>query len=199
MDAMMGPKPSGPGNRGAAAGGLLVGLGGLLLVGRLTGGAFWPSGAWLSWATAWPLLPLGGGLGLLLLALAGGPVAGGLAVPGSVVTAVGLLLLVDRVTDQWQTWAYTWALAFPAAAGAGLWLLGRRGGRSRPAARGRRLTGIGLGLGAALAGVFELGLTLSGAVPAGLARSLGPALLLASGTYLLLRRGGRPAGAGGLP
>jgi hypothetical protein len=208
MDTTPEPEGRGRGGRGrdgwgdlaSVAGVLLVGLGALLLVGRLAGGMLWPSGGWLSWENAWPLLPLGAGLGVVLLGLAGGAETGWLVVPGSVVTAVGLILLFDRVTDQWQTWAYTWALVVPTAVGVGLWLQGWRDGRPGLAGRGRRLAALGLALFAGFAALFEVGLNLSGLFAAGLAGYLVPALLIAAGALLLLRRAarrdGHEAGAG---
>jgi hypothetical protein len=191
-------KTPGQDNLAPAAGGLLVVLGALLLVGQLAGVSSWPFGWWLTWGNAWPLMPIGVGLGFVLVALAGGPKAGWLAVPGSLVTAIGLILLVDSVTTQWQTWAYTWALVVPTAVGAGQWLQGRRSDRPELVKRGRRLTEIGLVLFAGFAAFFELGLNLSGLFAAGLARYIVPALLIAVGAYLLLRHGGRRAGAGGV-
>ena len=178
MDTTPPPCRPEPGGLAAAAGVLLVGLGGLLLAGQLAGAAFWPSVGWLTWGNSWPLLLIGAGLGAVVLALAGGPEAGWLAVPGSVVTAVGLILLVDRITDQWQTWAYTWTLVVPTAAGVGLWLQGHRSARPELVARGRRLIALGLGLCVAFGVFFELGLNLSGVFPAGVRPRPGAALLL---------------------
>jgi len=178
------------------AGGLLVVLGGLLLVGQIADVAFWPVGWGFTLGNAWPLMPIGVGLCFVLLALAGGPEAEWLAVPGSVVTAVGLILLVDRITNQWQTWAFTWALVVPTAVGAGLWLQGWLSGRPGLAERGRRLVGIGLVLFAGFGAFFELGLNLSGVFAVGLASYVVPALLIAVGAYLLLRQRGRQASMG---
>jgi hypothetical protein len=122
--------------------------------------------------------------------LTGGRGAAGLAVPGCVVTAAGLVLLFDNATGQWQTWAYAWALIVPAALGVGLWLHGQWSGQPACAARARRLAESGLVLFAGLAAFFELVLNLSGAFGAGIARYALPALLIALGAYLLLRRGG---------
>jgi hypothetical protein len=197
MGTMKGPRRPAAGGLASFAGVLLVGLGALLLAAQLVGGVSWPAGGWLGWGNTWPLLPIGVGLGALLLALAGGPEWGWLAVPGSVVTAVGLLLLFDHFTDQWQTWAYTWALVVPTAVGAGLWLQGRWSARPELVARGGRLIALGLGLWAAFGVFFELGLNLSGVFAEGYARYLVPLLLIAAGGYLLLRRRRRwPSGDG---
>ena len=188
MDTTPPPSAARAGGLASAAGVLLVGLGGLLLAGQLAGAAFWPSVGWLTWGNSWPLLLIGAGLGAVVLALAGGPEAGWLAVPGSVVTAVRLILLVDRITDQWQTWAYTWTLVVPTAAGVGLWLQGHRSARPELVARGRRLIALGLGLCVAFGVFFELGLNLSGVFPEGYARILVPPAPDRRGAYLLLRQ-----------
>ena len=38
--------------------------------------------------------------------------AGGLAIPGSIITTVGLILLYQNSFNHWQSWAYAWALIF---------------------------------------------------------------------------------------
>jgi hypothetical protein len=72
--------------------------------------------------------------GALLLAaglLVDRPAGDGLTIAGSIVTTVGLILLVMDRTGAWESWAYAWAL-LPAAAGGGLIL---RGARDRDAGR----------------------------------------------------------------
>ena len=92
---------------------------------------------------SWPLLVMLPGLGLLAVAFTRTPPGGlGFAIAGSVVTAIGAILLVQANTGAWASWAYVWAL-IPAAAGlgmAGYGLLTRtRADRQRPAAgRDRR-------------------------------------------------------------
>ena len=89
------------------------------------GACSWPA-SWPGWrsgppwagspgGTAGPCCPSASAWGPSCWPWPGARRRGWLAVPGSVVTAVGLILLVDRIIDQWQTWAYTWTLVVPTA------------------------------------------------------------------------------------
>jgi hypothetical protein len=100
-------------------------------VGRLVGEAGWPF---------FVIVP-----GLLLLGaafLVPKPRGLGFAVAGSIVTTVGLILLVQNATGLYETWAWVWAL-IPTAAGLGLFGYGLFA--DEPAARsvGTRLAAIG--------------------------------------------------------
>ena len=168
-------------------GAVLVGIGLLYLAQQLLGLDLGRYG--------WPLAILVPGLALLAAFALGGRGAAGLAVPGCVVTAVGLVLLVQNTFNLWQTWAYAWAVIV-AAVGLGLLLQGERTGQRRVAASGRNLLEGGV-LAFVVFGIFfELIIDLSHA-GVGAARGLvGPLLLVLVGLYLLLR-GGRVFGARG--
>ena len=73
--------------------------------------------------------------------------ASGSPVAGSVVTAVGLILLYQETTENWESWAYAWAL-IPTAAGIGITGYGLLTGHRDIARTGIRL--------AAAAGVLFL-------------------------------------------
>ena len=47
-----------------------------------------------------------------------------LAVPGSIVTMVGMILFYQNVTGHWASWAYAWLLIFPTAVGLGIAIAG---------------------------------------------------------------------------
>ena len=47
----------------------------------------------------------------------------GFAIAGSIVTAIGILLLYQSSTGHWESWAYAWAV-IPMAAGIGSFLYG---------------------------------------------------------------------------
>lgn len=103
-----------------AGGLLLVGIGAFLLLGQVTGAH--------GLGFSWPLFVVMPGVLLLVVALFGDDVSSPLAVPGSVVTAVGLILLWQAGTGYYESWAYAWLL-LPAAAGAGLALRGMASGQ----------------------------------------------------------------------
>ncbi|MFN2222915.1 MAG: hypothetical protein ACK2UH_10205 [Candidatus Promineifilaceae bacterium] len=64
----------------------------------------------------WPMIIVGVGGLFLLGALLGSPA---LAVPGSVIAGIGLLLTYQNANDAWETWGYSWAL-IPGFVGVGI-------------------------------------------------------------------------------
>jgi len=64
----------------------------------------------------WPLIIVGVGGLFLLGALLGAP---DLAIPGSVIAGIGLMLYYQNANDAWETWAYSWAL-IPGFVGVGI-------------------------------------------------------------------------------
>jgi hypothetical protein len=74
---------------------------------------------------AWPFYVIVPGLLLLAIGLTQthGP---GLAIGGSIVTIVGLILFYQNLTDHWESWAYAWALVGPGGSGVGMFLYGTR-------------------------------------------------------------------------
>src|SRR5215217_5520187 len=170
---------------------LLVSVGGFLLLTRLTdlelGASAWP---------VWIVVP---GLVLLLASFAIPPRAGlGLAIPGAIVTAVGLILWVQETYDAYGTWAYAWALVVPTAPGVAMLLYGAARGDRALARDGVRTTLIGLALFVGLALFFEGVVGISG-TPIAAFEELLPfaaigvgALLVASSVIDGRRRGPNP-------
>lgn len=108
----------------------------------------------------------------------------GLAIAGSIVTIVGLVLLYQQATDHWESWAYAWSLVGPGGAGVGMLLYGllfRQGD----------LVGAGLRLVAIALVIFVVGFLFfesifqSGRVPAGL-ETWWPLALVALGVLVLI-------------
>ena len=163
---------------------LLVGAGALFLLARFSVFDFGD--------VAWPLFVLVPGVLLLALALRGGERAA-LAVPGAVVSAVGLILFWQNATDRFETWAYLWAL-IPAAAAGGAWLSahlrhdgGDTGAGAARKARARRDATRALGLLAVFAIFFEVFIFggLASVLGGVLGSALLPLALIALGLYLL--------------
>jgi hypothetical protein len=67
-------------------------------------------------AEQWPLIIVAVGALFLFSALIGAP---GLAIPGSIITGIGCLLLYQNLNDAWESWAYAWAL-IPGFVGIGI-------------------------------------------------------------------------------
>ena len=109
-------------NRGAVVVGLLLIASGavFLLVNLLPGldlGRMWPG---IFFAIAVALLVPPWILPAHRHALAG------FLIPGVILLVLGLILTYQVITDDWDSWAYAWAL-IPASVGAGLWIAARLG------------------------------------------------------------------------
>src|SRR5688572_31232911 len=111
----------------------------------------------------WPFFVIIPGLLCLAAVAFGDKASNWLAVPGCIVTTVGFILLVQSLTDRYETWAYAWALVAPFSVGVGTLLIGMRDEVPSQVAAGRTLIGIGLGLFLAFGAFFEL-LIFRGAV-----------------------------------
>jgi hypothetical protein len=162
---------------------VLVGLGVLFLVQQAFGFEVGHYG--------WPLFVILPGLALLAAYAVGPRAAAGIAVPGTVLTTIGLILAIQNTFNMWATWAYAWGLII-AAVGLGLRLQGERLDQPKVIR-----TGIGMFEGGLLACVifatfFELVLDISHLGGGALRGTLGPAVLILAGLYLLLRRRARP-------
>jgi hypothetical protein len=96
-------------------------------------------------AVGWPVFVVAPGLVLLALGLFMPREPGqGLAVGGTIVASVGLLLAYQDATDHWSSWAYAWALIGPAAAGLGQAAWGVLHRHGAAVAEGSRTLGVGL-------------------------------------------------------
>ncbi len=104
-----------PRNRGSLVGGLVLVLVGLFLLALQLA----PGMAYLlQLELTWPFIVVGIGLLFFVGILAWGKSAAGLAVPGSIVTGIGLLLLYQNWSHNWDSWAYAWTL-IPGMVGVG--------------------------------------------------------------------------------
>jgi hypothetical protein len=134
----------------------------------------------------WPLFVIVPGVLLFLMSFAIGGVPGsGLAVAGSIVTAVGLILAWQNETGLWATWAYAWALVAPGGAGLGLLAYGLLTSQSEFIAAGRWMAVIGAALFAGFGLFFEGVIGLSGG-RIGDFDTLLPIVLVAVGGALVL-------------
>ncbi len=68
----------------------------------------------------WPLLIVLFGLTFFVGMLAAGKRGSGLAIPGAIITTLGLILFIQNMFNLWITWTYAWALII---SGTGLGLL----------------------------------------------------------------------------
>jgi hypothetical protein len=133
----------------------------------------------------WPIIVVAVGVAILGLGLFVNREQG-MAVGGTVVTTVGLVLLYQDTTGRWESWAYAWALVGPAASGLGLLLWGIRSGDAGDIRGGT--WGLLGGLGLFVVGFlfFEGIIGISGErLP--LPEWLLPAIVIGIGVVLLIR------------
>lgn len=165
---------------GAANGGGLV----LIVL-----GIFFLLGQFFDWnrlGIAWPFFIIVPGLLFFIPMFAGGRSAAGLAIPGSIITTIGLILLYQETFDRFESWAYIWAL-IPTAVGVGIVIDGRWRGDAMRVQRGSRLAMIGLALFAAGFIFFELLVNISGTFDGVLGGTVVPLVLIGAGIFLFLR------------
>jgi hypothetical protein len=148
-----------------------------------------------AWSFAWTLFIIVPGLAFFAAMALIGRRAAYLAIPGSVITTTGLILLYQALTNLWQSWAYAWALVAPTAVGVGLMIAGAYGGQPSRQRAGQRLAALGVVLFLIGFVFFELVLNFSGLGGGVIGVVIGPALLIAAGVALLLS--GRARGAKG--
>ena len=136
----------------------------------------------------WPFFIIVPGVGLFLIAVLMAGRGEGLAITGSIVAVSGLILLFQDLTDDYESWAYAWALVFPGSVGLGLLLYGLLAGRPHLVRPGVRTTVTGLVLFLVGAIFFEGVVGISGRqfgrgtgiVVSALVIALGAALLAAN-------------------
>lgn len=135
----------------------------------------------------WPLFVIVPGLALLVLGLLL-PASSGSIMPGMIVTATGVVLTVQNTFELWATWAYAWALIFPASTGLGLALQGRVQGKPRMVQSGLQSALVGLLIFVALGAFFEGALHISGLDLGAVGQAALPLLLIVIGVVLLATR-----------
>jgi hypothetical protein len=172
---------------GALIGGaLLIIFGALALLGQWLPGNFW--------GAIWPLIIIGVGGLFFITALVGAGAkdalgvpakdTAALAIPGSIITTVGLILWLQNVFGHYQSWSYAWAVIIMAV-GFGIFVMGQLQGDEHRRAEGLRVLKTGLVLFIIFGAFFEMVFrSFIGA------QYLFPIALIVLGTYLLVTRVG---------
>lgn len=136
------------------------------------------------WGDFWPFIIIAVGVMFFAGMFAGGKSTSGLAIPGTIITGIGLILLVQNLTGHYESWSYAWALII-IFVGLGVFIMGWWGGNPGQRRTGNGLMRLGLILFLIFGAFFEMlfrSFTLADYVfPVGL-------ILL--GLYLVLRRSG---------
>ena len=168
-------------NTGALVGGsLLINFGVLALLGKLFQ-------SFNFWNTFWPFVIIGIGLLFFVGMFAGGRSVSGLAIPGSIITTIGLMLFYQNITNHWESWSYGWTVILMSV-GVGIFIMGLWGQNGNQRAAGLRVLRIGLILFVIFGAFFELIFTAGR--PFGLRAIIFPVGLILLGLYLVLSRSG---------
>jgi hypothetical protein len=161
-------------------------LGGLLVVAGAAAFALQESGVRIPdlGEHGWPFFVIAPGLMLLVAAvLVARPHGTGFAIAGSIVTTIGLILLYQSSTGDWESWAYAWAL-IPGAAGVAMVIYGAISAERPLIDAGSRLAVIATVL--FVVGLWFFGPILTGGrLPADLDQWL-PAAVIALGLAIVI-------------
>jgi hypothetical protein len=165
-------------NSGALVGGsLLIAFGILALLSQLFRGFDF-------WSNFWPFIVIGFGAMFFVGMVAGGKSAGSLAIPGSIITVIGLMLLLQNLTDHWESWSYGWTVILMSV-GLGIFIMGVWQGDEHRRRAGLRVLEIGTILFVIFGSFFEMLFTTSG-----LSQFVFPTALILLGIYLIVKRSG---------
>jgi len=162
-------------NAGALiAGTLLIVFGLLALAGQLF--------RIVDWGALWPFAIIGFGALFFVAMFASGKQAAALAIPGSIVGGIGLILLFQNITGHWESMSYFWALII-LFVGVGIYLMGTYGGDENQKRSGWRVMKTGFILFIIFGVFFEM-------LFSSLSNIVFPVLLIVLGAYLVLSRSG---------
>lgn len=135
----------------------------------------------------WPFFIIIPGVAFFIAMVTGGSERGGLAIPASILTTLGALLLYQAITDHWESWAYAWSLIFPTAVGVGIVLCGARSMNPSLQKTGMGFIKVGLVIFLSAGIFFEMFLNISNSP---LNRITWSIFMVLAGVYLTLRQAG---------
>jgi len=148
----------------------------------------------VNWSVIWPLAIVLVGALFFAGMFAGGRGVSGLAIPGAIVSGIGLMLLYQNLTSHWESWAYSWALIV-LFVGAGIYIAGLYSKDERQAQSGVKVMKVGFVLFVIFGAFFEMIFSMDRTL--GFRGLLFPSLLILLGLYLIVRRLGLLGGQKG--
>jgi hypothetical protein len=134
------------------------------------------------WGALWPLAIIGFGSLFFVAMVAGGKQAAAFAIPGSIISGIGLILLFQTITDRWESMSYFWALIL-LFVGVGIYIMGWYGGDANQKKSGLGVMKVGFILFIIFGAFFEMIFSSFGNI-------VFPVLLILLGIYLVLKRSG---------
>jgi peptidoglycan/LPS O-acetylase OafA/YrhL len=132
------------------------------------------------WGTLWPLTVVIFGSLFYVAMFAGGRDAAGFAVPATIISGIGLILLYQSITGRWETWAYCWALIV-VFVGLGIYIMGWYADDRAHKKSGVDVMRVGLILFVVFGMIFEM-------IFSSFNNMLFPILLILLGVYLIFSR-----------
>lgn len=110
----------------------------------------------------------------------------GLVTFGSIVAVTGIILFLQNITGQWQSWAYAWTLLFPGSIGLGKYLWGSQMHDEHAVRQGEQSMQTALIMFVAFGLFFEVILGIGGLHLGSVGHIIVPVLLIAGGAALYL-------------
>ena len=139
----------------------------------------------VNWSYLWPLTIILFGCLFFAGMFLGGRQVSGLAVPGTIITGIGLMLFYQNISSNWESWAYSWTLIV-VLVGLGIFVMGMYGRDEGQKHAGFRVMKIGFILFVVFGAFFEMIFSMDRSL--GFRGLLFPSLLILLGIYLIVRR-----------
>ena len=135
-----------------------------------------------NWGFLWPFIVIGVGALFFVAMFAGGKQAAGFAIPGTIVSGIGLVLLFQNITKHWESMSYFWTLII-LFVGVGIYIMGVYSNDPGQKKSGAGVMKVGLILFIVFGSFFEM-------IFSSISNLIFPILLILLGAYLVLNRSG---------
>ena len=136
----------------------------------------------VDWGFLWPFAIIGVGALFFVGMFAGGKGTAAFAIPGSIISGIGLVLLFENITQHWESMSYFWTLII-LFVGIGIYVMGWFAGDENQKRSGWHVMKIGFVLFIIFGTFFEM-------IFSSFSNILFPVLLILLGAYLILSRSG---------
>ena len=140
----------------------------------------------LDWEFFWPFSVIAFGVLFFVAMFTGGKQTAGFAIPGSIISGIGLMTLFQNITHHWASMSYFWTLIITFV-GAGIYIMGWYGGDENQKHSGLRVIKVGVIMFVIFGAFFEM-------IFSSFSNMLFPILLIVLGAYLIVTRSGLISG-----
>lgn len=160
---------------GLVGGAVLIAIGLLSLASRIFDN--------FNWGFFWPFIIIGIGAIFFVAMFSGGKQTAAFAIPGSIISGIGLVLLFQNIFKRWESMSYFWTFIITFV-GVGIYIMGAYSGDEGQKRSGWSVMKIGIILFIAFGAFFEIMIFSS------FNNLVFPVLLILLGVYLVLSRTG---------